>query len=107
MLELAVTGGGGRKSSSQVELTDIAWKGLRCTVAADGEFEGLSLDVRTQPGNPGSSIVMSTKSLKSNGTASVVVEDEELEGSPATVVLIDNNGGLVAQMATLIGGGTA
>jgi len=107
VLELAVTGGGGRKSSSQVELTDIAWKGLRCTVAADGEFEGLSLDVRTQPGNPGSSIVMSTKSLKSNGTASVVVEDEELEGSPATVVLIDNNGGLVAQMATLIGGGTA
>lgn len=107
VLELKVTGDSGSKPSSQVELTDVAWKGLRCTVAADGEFEGLSLDVRTQPGNAVSSIVVGTKALKSNGTASVVVEDEDLEGSPATVVLIDNNGGLVAQMATVIGGGDA
>jgi hypothetical protein len=107
LLELTVTSGTGDRASHKVSLTDIAWKGLRCTIAADGEFEGLAVDVRTQPGNPGSSIVVSPKIIKKNGTASVVVENEELEGDPATVVLLDENGGLMAQMATVVGGGGA
>ena len=35
----------------------------------------------------------------------MVVEDEDLEGREATLVLIDANGSLVAQVATVIGGG--
>ena len=49
--------------------------------------------------------VVGSKPLKDNGTASVVVEDEDMEGREATVVLIDANGSLVAQIATVIGGG--
>jgi hypothetical protein len=83
----------------------VVWKGLRCTVAVDGDFSGLSLDVRRQAGNSSSSVVLGVKPLKDNGTASVVVEDEDMEGIEATVVLIDLNGSLVAQVATVIGGG--
>jgi hypothetical protein len=37
----------------------------------------------------------------------VVVENEDLEGRAATLVLLDAQGGLVAQAATVIGGGDA
>lgn len=88
-----------------VEFTDLVWKGLRCTVAVDGKYAGLTLDVRTQAGETSSSVVVGTKPLKDNGTASVVVEDEELEGHKAVVVLLDQNGALIAQRNTVIGGG--
>lgn len=89
-----------------LDITDIVWKGMRCTVAVEGQFSELSLDVRTQPGNPLSSVVVSAKHLKDNGTASVVVENEELEGQEATIVLLDANGGVVTQSATVIGKGS-
>jgi len=88
-----------------VEVTDIVWKGLRCTIVVEGQGAGLSVDIRTQPGDASSSVVVSAKAIKENGTASVVVENEELEGTDATLVIINTNGELVAQIATVIGGG--
>jgi hypothetical protein len=87
------------------EVTDIAWKGLRCTVAVDGQYANLSLDIRTQAGDPASSVVVSVKPLKDNGTASVVVENEELQGRAAFLVLLSASGELVAEANTVIGGG--
>ncbi len=104
-LQLTVTRSESAQAAASVEFTDVVWKGLRCTVAVDGNFSGLSLDVRSQAGNSLSSVVVGNKPLKDNGTASVVVEDEDMEGREATVVLIDANGSLVAQIATVIGGG--
>jgi len=88
-----------------VEVTDIVWKGLRCTIVVEGQGAGLSVDIRTQPGDASSSVVVSAKAIKENGTASVVVENEELEGTDATVVIMNTKGELVAQIATVIGGG--
>jgi len=93
-----------RSGATSVAFTDVVWKGLRCTVAVDGNFSGLSLDVRSQAGNALSTVVVGVKPLKDNGTASVVVEDEDMEGREAFVVLIDSNGSLAAQIATVIGG---
>ena len=103
-LELTVSQNAGSTSICSVEVTDIAWKGLRCTIAVDGYFAGLSLDIRQQPGDALSSVVVGMKSLKDNGTASVVVENEELEGKKAFIVLVDAEGSLVAQLDTVIGG---
>jgi hypothetical protein len=44
------------------------------------------------------------KSLKDNGTASVVVENETLEGQHSFIVLVDAEGSLVTQLNTVIGG---
>ncbi len=104
-LQLTVTRRESARAAASVEFADVTWKGLRCTVAVDGSFSGLSLDVRSQAGNPLSSVVVGVKPLKDNGAASVVVEDEDMEGREATVVLIDASGSLVAQIATAIGGG--
>lgn len=105
-LQLIVTRATASLATQNVEITDIVWKGLRCTIAADGDFQGLLVDIRTEPGNASSSIGVSTKPLKENGTASVVVEDEGLESSEAIVVLIDQHGELVAQSTTIVGGGS-
>ena len=103
-LHLTVTRGESAEAPVSVEFTDVVWKGLRCTVAVDGNFSGLSLDVRSQARDSLSSVVVGVKPLKDNGTASVVVEDEDMEGRKATVVLIDTSGLLVAQIPTAIGG---
>lgn len=106
-LQLTVTRGESAQAAAPVEFTDVVWKGLRCTVAVDGNFSDLSLDVRSQAGNSSSSVVVGVKLLQDKGTASVVVEDEDMEGREATVVLIDTDGSLVAQIATVIGGGNS
>ncbi len=104
-LQLKVTRPGADPSGSLIEITDVVWKGLRCTVAVDGDVSGLVLDIRTQAGNADSSVVLSSKPMKNNGTGSVVVEDEDLEGQDAVVVLVDENGALKAQTNTMIGKG--
>jgi hypothetical protein len=94
------------KTESTIEITDVVWKGLRCNVAVDGNFNDLLLDIRTQAGNETSSIVMSSKPIKDTGIGSVVIEDEDLEGSDAVIVLLNENGQLMAQVDTIIGLGS-
>ena len=83
---------------------DITWKGLRCNVVADGDIFGLSVDIRLQPGVASTSAVLAVKTFKDNGVTSVVVENEDLEGEKASLLLIDSNGNVVYQMDTIIGG---
>lgn len=103
-LRLTVTKG---QMASSVRISSAVWKGLTCKVAVDGETSGLIADIRMKPGDAASSVAVAVKAkpLKRDGTASVIVEDEDLEGCGATLVLIDDNGVLVAQVATVIGGG--
>ncbi|MDD4650181.1 MAG: BREX-1 system phosphatase PglZ type B, partial [Desulfoplanes sp.] len=37
-------------------ITDVVWRGLRCKAAVDGNLSGLTLDIRTNPGNAASSV---------------------------------------------------
>lgn len=103
-LELTVTSEAFNKSTIPIEITDVGWKGLRCTVAVSGECAGISLDIRKQPANPSTSLVVKIKLLKENAPNSVVIENEDLIGNSATIVLLDSNGELIAQVPTIIGG---
>jgi len=93
-------------SEGTTVITDIVWKGLRCKVAVDGDFIGLTLDIRTHAGDKKSSIVMSPKPIKDTGIGSVVIEDEDLEGEQAIIVVTDEKGQLLAQHETVIGKGS-
>jgi hypothetical protein len=106
-LHLTVTRDESAQPAASVEFTDVVWKGLRCSVAVDGDFLGLSLDIRNQAGDSSSSLIVCSKPIKDNGTASVVVENEDMEGHEAAVILINANGSLVAQITTVIGRGNA
>jgi len=104
LMELTVFGDNASSPETKLVMTDAVWKGLRCTVAVEGSFEGFSLDVRKNPGDAASSIVLNVKPLKKSGSASVVVEDEEMESRQAYIVLVDESGELVFQQETVVGG---
>lgn len=89
--------------TSSIDIQDVAWKGMRCKVAIEGFVAGLRLDIRTHAGNPSSSVTMSDRPFKEDGTASVVVEDDNLIDHDATIVIVDAQGQLLAQRATVIG----
>lgn len=105
-LKLKVSVGTSIPQRTAVDITDIAWKGLRCKIAVDGEFSDLYFDIRIKAGSPEQSLVMTVKPINENGIGSVVVENEELEGTEASIVLLDETGALIAQEKTIIGGGT-
>jgi hypothetical protein len=83
---------------------DITWRGLRCTVAGIGNNSGYALDIRTQPADLSTSIVSKTKIFDAEGIAVVIVENEDLEGKKAFIVILDANGLVVSQINTVIGG---
>ncbi len=104
--ELRVTSEAQAAGAKTAAITDVLWKGLRCKIAVDGGFAGLSVDIRARAGNPESSLVMTVKPIDEKGMGSVVIENEDQEGSQAVIVLLDPRGEPVAQTATVIGGGT-
>ncbi len=103
-LQLVVSKGGSASSLSAVQITDVGWRGQRCTVAINEEISGLYLDVRKQAGEPSTSVVVGIRPFKDTGIATVIVEDEELVGEDATLVLLDESGAMIAQAPTIIGG---
>jgi len=87
---------------ASLRITDVVWRGLRCKVAVEGEQGDFSLDLRLQAANPNTSIVMGVKPFRENGTSSVVVENEDMEGQKAIAVVLDAEGNLVAQYSTVV-----
>jgi hypothetical protein len=106
-LELTVSRNKAVMPPVSVKVTDLVWKGLRCTVGVDGSFAGLSLDIRQQAGDASTSVVVEPKPLKQNGSASVLVENEDFDGQKVVLVLLNDEGSLVTQMDTVIGGNSA
>lgn len=103
-LQLRVTSATGTLAGTPFRIASVTWQGLRCRIVADGRTSGVSVDIRLQPGNPSSSVVATVRALRDDGTGSVVVDDDGLIGETATVVFIAEDGRLVAQTITTIGG---
>ena len=103
VLFLSVTTSSASGGKETVEIQEVNWKGMRCRVVIDGFVAGLRLDIRTHAGNPSSSLTMSDRPFKDDGTASVVLKDDSLADHEATVVVIDAQGHLVGQRSTVIG----
>ena len=91
-------------SATTVEVSDIVWKGLRCTAVIAVPNEALTLDIRQQPANAGSTVVVKPKPFSASGSASVVVDNEDLEGTKGTLVIINEIGVAVGQVTINIGG---
>lgn len=83
-----------------VTLSDIRWLGLTCKIQADTQAEGVSAVLRTRAGDPDSEITK-RKPLK-DGKCSLMVDDQ-YEGSPAVLVLLDDQGNVLAKTPALVG----
>ena len=90
-------------SKTAATVADVSWAGLRCRVQIEPAQPGLSVDLRTKVNDPGSS-VNTVRRVDAKGVASLLVADDELEGTPAAVVVLDASGHAIAKQPTIIGG---
>jgi len=106
-LQLRVSAEKRKSLDVSVSIKNVLWQGLRCKVTADGDTSNLYLDIRLHAGNPETSLVntKNPKALKGDKLPSIIIENEELIGKEATIVMIDEQGNLLAQQLTTIGGG--
>jgi len=86
-----------------VTVSEVQWIGLRCRVTVEPAAEGLLADLRTKPNVPNSSIT-EPKPLDADGKAALLVADESLEGTMASLVIVDASGRVVCKEATTVGG---
>jgi hypothetical protein len=100
---LNITQSGKATGSGTVTIEQVSWKGLRCKVVLTGQFHGLRLDIRRHAGNSSTTVAMNDRPFKEDGSASVAIEKDELLDHEATIVILDAEGGLVAQQQTVIG----
>jgi len=94
---------GAATAKTAAKVADISWVGLRCRVQIESAQPGVSVDLRTKVNDPGSS-VSNVRPVDAKGAASLLVADDELEGTPAAVVVLDASGHVVTKQPTIIGG---
>ena len=81
----------------------ISWAGMRCRVRLDGDGSGLRIELRTKV-NDQTTALSEAREVDSDGNVSLLVEDEDREGTSAVVVAVGVDGRPVTQKATIVGG---
>ncbi|MBW2620773.1 MAG: BREX-1 system phosphatase PglZ type B [Deltaproteobacteria bacterium] len=85
------------------KIKEIEWLGMRCRATIDPGGAKITADLRTKP-NDETSSVASPKMVSADGHVSLLVENEELEGTVVSLVMIDSSGSVIGKQATTIGG---
>jgi len=88
------------KPTVAASLSEIRWIGLICKVQAETGSENVVATLRTHPAEPSSEITK-RKPLK-DGKCQLMVDDQ-YEGISAVLVLLDEQGNLLAKKPTLVG----
>jgi hypothetical protein len=85
-------------------IVKVDWKGLKCRITVAPVVSGLQIDLRSKPNDPTTSITSGGKPLDGNGTVTLFVEDEDLEGSVVAAVVCSEAGQVLAKQSTTVGG---
>ncbi|RRR70369.1 MAG: BREX-1 system phosphatase PglZ type B [Candidatus Viridilinea halotolerans] len=93
-----------RSGGSTVRIARIDWRGLRCTVVVEGSALPLTVDLRSHAADASTSLVANPRALGSNGSAALLVEDEDRMGASVLVVVLAEDGSLLSQRGTTVGG---
>jgi hypothetical protein len=91
-------------NTQPVNITNIDWKGLKCRITVKPVVSGLQVDLRNKPNDPTTSITSGGKALDGNGTVTLFVEDEDLEGSVVAAVVCSEASQVLAKQSTTVGG---
>lgn len=94
------------KSIVSASIESAKWVRLKCRVTvADGI--GLKLDIRTKAADDSTSLLPENSDpveVNVNGEATLFVEDPDMEGQSATIVLLNENGQVISKLPTNVGG---
>lgn len=99
---LAVTAGS-KATTGGPEFTKVKWLGLQCRVEFTGVTGKAVVDLRGLPAQPTSSIAEQAKETSTAGKVSLLVSDEEHEGERAHLVLVGQDGQIMAQREVVVG----
>lgn len=94
---------GAEKTAAAVTIRSVTWRGLRCSVVADGAAPGQRVDIRTKAALASSSLAASDKPLD-GGKASLAIADDEHMGAAAVVVVLSAEGEVLHKQVTTVGG---
>jgi hypothetical protein len=83
-------------------IKSITWRGMRCLVEASVKGGGVSADLRLERPN-GTSVAAAVKPVESDGAVSLVLGDDEHERASLVLVLISEDGQILAQRTTRVG----
>lgn len=81
----------------------VRWRGLRAVASVEGAPAGASIDLRRRAGDSSTSVAQSPASLDADGTAKLLVEDEDLIGTTAFAVVLDLTATVIGQRLLEVG----
>ena len=100
---MTVTSGARIGSQPTISIGAVTWAGLRCKVELLNAPAGTGVDIRQAAGDAGSSVAVAAKQTGGEATVTLLVPDEELEGTEATLVVFESSGDLLGQKKVTIG----
>ena len=94
----------GGSTVGPVELT-VTWVGLRARIATMGAPTGATVDMRRKAGDASSGLIGGGgRRLDADGSTSFLVEDGDLEGTSAFMLVLDGEGRALVEQTVTIGG---
>lgn len=99
---LTVTSGNA-PTATRAELTKTKWRGLTLVVEFTGLPDGATVDLRTSAGAADSSIAEMARVTGGEGKVILLVDDEDLEGQRAQLVVVGADGSLLLQREIVVG----
>ena len=84
-------------------ISEFKWLGLRCRVIIDNGSADMTVDIRTKPADATTSLAAGGKPVTKE-QISLAIADDSTEGDPAIIVLLDDQGTVLAKQVTIIGG---
>lgn len=88
--------------TTRAEITTIKWRGLTLVVEFSDLPDGAKVDLRRYAGDAGSSIADLARITGGTGKVILLVEDEDLEGEPAQLVVVASDGTVLLQRETTV-----
>ncbi len=81
----------------------VRWRGLRADVSISGEPASASVDLRKKAGDPSSSVAQRSISVGSDGSAKLLIENDDLIGTTVFAVVLDAFGTVIGQTIVEVG----
>jgi len=83
-------------------IKSVTWRGMRCLVEASVKGNAVIADLRLERPN-GTSVVAAVKPVEPDGAVSLVLADDEHERASLVLVLLSEDGQILAQRTTRVG----
>ncbi len=93
---------GQESARPSAKIDEVKWAGLRCRIKVKGQASGCKVDLRDKANDAGSTLASAT-ALSAEGKATILVENDQREGTAAILVLLDQTGTVLEKMPVTVG----